>query len=110
MANYNVFMCSDTGETLDIFDASIINTLSYVLVENEINAVEVILPQLWPWDYFDVDQLMIIQRDAGEGPYIEADRAFMLQDWEYYSDADNMQWIRVIGVDGNDIPNRYIGA
>lgn len=110
MSQVTLWMCDQRGALLDVFDESIISSLSYALVENEINAVEVVLPQLWPWEYFDVDQIMLVQLDVGQGPYIDANRAYFLTDWDYYSDENNMQWIRLTGVDGNDLLNRRIVA
>lgn len=110
MTSYTLFICDQFGAVQEVIDQSIISTLDYALVENEINAVEITLPQLWPWEYFEADQILLIQRNAGAGPYIEADRAFFLQDFAYYSDENNMQWITLTGVDGNDLLNRRIVA
>lgn len=110
MTTYTLFLCDQFGAVQDVIDQSVISSLHYALVENEINAVEIVLPQLWPWEYFEADQLLLIQRNAGAGPYIEADRAFFLQDFEYYTDENNQQWIQLTGVDGNDLLNRRIVA
>jgi hypothetical protein len=110
MTDYTVLYCDDAGTLIDVWDRSLINALDYTLVENEVNALEITLPQWWDWDWFQVDRILQVQRNTGAGVSIDAARGWLLVDWEFFTDEAGGQWVHLLALDGNDLLDRRIVA
>lgn len=107
---YTVLYCDDAGGLLEVFDDSLIIELNYTLVENEVNGLELTIPQWFAYSLFDDDRIMVVQRNSYGVEEVDGDRAWLLEDWDFYTDQDGKKLIKLYAVDGNGLLERRVIA
>ena len=78
------------------------NSLEYVKTQNAIGTLVVNLPRgLMQYDQFAVGDIFEIWREKGGTLELQNETAYFLQDWEFWTDNDGAEYIRLMANDAN---------
>lgn len=101
MARYQIVFHDDNGQRIDTFLLGDLSSMEYTILENDIGVLTLTLPLRWDFDWFQVDRIITVERDAGSGFYTEAEQGWFLRDWAFTSDENNNQLVELICYNGN---------
>ena len=78
------------------------NSLEYVKTQNAIGTLVVDLPRgLMQYDQFSVGDIFEIWREKNGTLELQNETAYFLQDWEFWTDNDGAEYIRLMANDAN---------
>ncbi len=78
------------------------NSLEYVKTQNAIGTLVVDLPRgLMQYDQFAVGDIFEIWREKNGTLELQNETAYFLQDWEFWTDGDGAEYIRLMAYDAN---------
>ena len=78
------------------------NSLEYVKTQNAIGTLVVDLPRgLMQYDQFAVGDIFEIWREKNGTLELQNETAYFLQDWEFWTDSDGAEYIRLVAFDAN---------
>lgn len=78
------------------------NSLEYVKTQNAIGTLVVDLPRgLMQYDQFAVGDIFEIWREKNGTLELQNETAYFLQDWEFWTDSDGAEHIRLVAFDAN---------
>jgi len=76
------------------------NSLEYVKTQNAIGTLVVNLPRgLMQYDQFAVGDIFEIWREKNGTLELQNETAYFLQDWEFWTDSDGAEYIRLVAFD-----------
>jgi hypothetical protein len=76
------------------------NSLEYVKTQNAIGTLVVDLPRgLMQYDQFAVGDIFEIWREKNGTLELQNETAYFLQDWEFWTDSDGAEYIRLVAFD-----------
>lgn len=77
-------------------------SLEYVKTQNAIGALVINMPrELIQYDQFSVGDIFEVWREKGGGLELQNETAYFLQDWEFWTDNDGAEYIRLMANDAN---------
>ena len=109
-AAYQVKICDDDENIIAIIDNAIIAHLEWVIADNTIGAMTIIIPQIWDFAYFQAYRTLILERDIGGGYEVVENRRWFMLDWGHYTDAQGGKFTYITAHDSNEILNGYTVA
>ena len=78
------------------------NSLEYIKTQNQIGSLVVDLPRgLYQYDQFSVGDIFEVWREKGGVLELQNETAYFLQDWEFRTDGDGAEYIRLVAFDAN---------
>lgn len=77
-------------------------SLEYVKTQNAIGALVINMPrELMAYDQFSVGDIFEVWREKGGVLELQNETAYFLQDWEFWTDNDGAEYIRLMANDAN---------
>lgn len=77
-------------------------SLEYVKTQNAIGALVINMPrELMAYDQFSVGDIFEVWREKGGVLELQNETAYFLQDWEFWTDDDGAEYIRLMANDAN---------
>ena len=77
-------------------------SLEYVKTQNAIGALVINMPrELIQYDQFAVGDIFEIWREKNGTLELQNETAYFLQDWEFWTDSDGAEYIRLVAFDAN---------
>jgi hypothetical protein len=78
------------------------NSLEYIKTQNAIGSLVVNLPRgLLQYDQFSVGDIFEVWREKGGVLELQNETAYFLQNWEFWTDGDGAEYIRLTAFDAN---------
>lgn len=78
------------------------NSLEYIKTQNAIGSLVVNLPRgLMQYDQFSVGDIFEVWREKGGVLELQNETAYFLQNWEFWTDGDGAEYIRLTAFDAN---------
>jgi hypothetical protein len=109
MATCTVRIADPFGANARIFPGNAYTRLELGYREKQIGWLTLDLPGFLSRDVFPIDGLVRVERSIdGAPPYLEGDRAWLIQKVTYLVGAQGTVTTRVVAVDGNDLLRRRI--
>jgi len=77
-------------------------SLEYVKTQNAIGALVINMPRgLIQYDQFSVGDIFEVWREKGGVLELQNETAYFLQDWEFWTDSNGAEYIRLVAFDAN---------
>ena len=78
------------------------NSLEYIKTQNQIGSLVVDLPRgLYQYDQFSVGDIFEVWREKGGVLELQNETAYFLQNWEFWTDSEGAEYIRLTAFDAN---------
>lgn len=97
---YELVWYTHEGERKGIIQA--FNSLEYIKSQNAIGSLVVNLPRgLYRYEEFAVGDIFEVWREKNGVLELQNETAYFLQDWEFWTDSDGEEYIRLMASDAN---------
>ena len=78
------------------------NSLEYVRTQNAVGSLVIDMPRaLMQYDQFSVGDIFEVWREKGSALELQNETAYFLQNWEFYTDSEGAEYIRLMATDAN---------